>query len=264
MQVAVPASQTRHCVAIVDDDALVAKAIAASLTGPEFDVRVFATGGEFQAAVEELNLCSGCTLVDLRLAAEYGMQLIQALSGNTAAVHRPNIVISGYADVSNTLEAMKLGCWTVLQKPIDMELLRRTVQEACAWSSENRGRLARETEIFRLWGTINEKERSTIDMILEGLPNKSVASRLGVSVRTVENRRRQILAKLGINSVAQLGRIVALIDAVAMHSPGVRRFALYSDDGRTRNAGSQTPHSGALRPAWHPPTLGEGSTGRMR
>ncbi len=55
-----------------------------------------------------------------------------------------------------------------------------------------------------MWSTINEKERSTIGMILDGLPNKTVAARLGVSIRTVENRRKQIFTKLGISSVAQL------------------------------------------------------------
>jgi FixJ family two-component response regulator len=226
-----------HCVAVVDDDGLVAKALAAALAGPEYDTLVFATAAEFNAALPDLNRRTGCTLVDLRLAEEYGMGLIQSLSGSDAAVHRPNIVISGYADVANTLEAMQLGCWTVLQKPVDLELLRRTVREACQWSRENRARLQHEAEIRRLWATINEKERSTIDMILEGLPNKSVASRLGVSVRTVENRRRQILAKLGISSVAQLGRIVALIDASASLPMGSRRFAAFPEAGRTRNAG---------------------------
>jgi two-component system response regulator FixJ len=227
-----------HCVAVVDDDGLVAKALAAALAGPEYDTLVFATAAEFNAALPDLNRRTGCTLVDLRLAEEYGMGLIQSLSGSDAAVHRPNIVIiSGYADVANTLEAMQLGCWTVLQKPVDLELLRRTVREACQWSRENRARLQHEAEIRRLWATINEKERSTIDMILEGLPNKSVASRLGVSVRTVENRRRQILAKLGISSVAQLGRIVAMIDASASLPIGSRRFAAFPEAGRTRDAG---------------------------
>lgn len=231
------AANETYCVAVVDDDALVAKALASALSGTDCEALVFSTAAEFNAALPELNRRIGCTLVDLRLAEEYGMGLIQSLSGSDAAVHRPNIVISGYADVANTLEAMQLGCWTVLQKPVDLEQLRRTVREACQWSRENRARLQHEAEIRRLWSTINDKERSTIDMILEGLPNKSVASRLGVSVRTVENRRRQILAKLGISSVAQLGRIVAMIDAAGSLPIGSRRFAAFPEAGRTRNAG---------------------------
>ncbi len=233
----------RACVAILDDDLPIARAVAAALAALPVEVRLYASKAEFTAALTDLNTRVGCTLVDLRLAEEYGLEVIHAMSSDEASLHRPNIIISGYADVSNTLEAMTLGCWTVLQKPIEIELLRQTVDEACRWSRTNRRRIALDCEARRVWSTINEKERSTIGMILDGLPNKTVAARLGVSIRTVENRRKQIFTKLGISSVAQLGRIVATIDmdAARSRSAGRNRITDYRIDHESQRGPSRIP-----------------------
>ena len=129
------------------------------------------------------------------------------------------------------------------ERPIDIGLLRQTVEDACIWSRNNRRRIALDCEARRVWSTINEKERSTIEMILHGLPNKTVASRLGVSIRTVENRRKQIFMKLGISSVAQLGRIVATIDMDAARPRGVgrNRITEYRIDSEAQGAPSRIP-----------------------
>lgn len=206
-----PLPQGRPCVAIVDDDALVTEALAAALEMQEVDVICFASSREFAEAQSTLTSRIGCTLVDLRLAEECGIQIVHSLANNAATLHRPNIVISGYADVNTAVEAMTLGCWTVLQKPIEVDVLRQVVAEACDWSQENRRRLLAEREAYELWKSITEKEKSTIALTLEGLPNKAVATKMGVSIRTVENRRRQIFSKLGIKSVAQLGCVVAAV-----------------------------------------------------
>lgn len=239
----VDACSERACVAILDDDMNIARAVAAALAALPIEVRVYTSKAEFTSALADLNTRVGCTLVDLRLAEEYGLEIIQAMSIDESSLHRPNIIISGYADVSNTLEAMTLGCWTVLQKPIDIGLLRQTVDDACHWSRANRRRIALDCEARRVWSTINEKERSTIEMILDGLPNKTVAARLGVSIRTVENRRKQIFMKLGISSVAQLGRIVATIDmdAARPRVAGRNRITDYRIDHEPQNATSRIP-----------------------
>jgi DNA-binding NtrC family response regulator len=85
------------------------------------------------------------------------LEVIHAMSSDEASLHLPNIFISVYDDFSNTLEAMTLGCWTVLQKPIDIGLLRHTVDDACHWSRTNRRRIAIDCEARRVWSTINEK-----------------------------------------------------------------------------------------------------------
>ncbi len=250
----------RACVAILDDDLHIARAVAAALAALPIEVRLYTSKAEFTAALADLNARVGCTLVDLRLAEEYGLEVIHAMSNDEASLHRPNIIISGYADVSNTLEAMTLGCWTVLQKPIDIRLLRQTVEDACQWSRTNRRRIALDCEARRVWSTINEKERSTIEMILDGLPNKTVAVRLGVSIRTVENRRKQIFMKLGISSVAQLGRIVATIDmdAARPRSVGRNRITDYRLDPESQNGPSRIPgyaHAVGLEQAGAPELL---------
>ncbi|MBA4020590.1 MAG: hypothetical protein C0483_25815 [Pirellula sp.] len=239
----VQADGERACVAILDDDIHIARAVAAALAALPIEVRLYTSSAEFTAALPDLNARVGCTLVDLRIAEDYGLEIIQAMSSDEASLHRPNIIISGYADVSNTLEAMTLGCWTVLQKPIDVGLLRHTVDDACHWSRTNRGRIALDCEARRVWSKINEKERSTIGMILDGLPNKTVAARLGVSIRTVENRRKQIFVKLGISSVAQLGRIVATIDmdAARPRFAGRNRISDYRIDAESRSAPVHIP-----------------------
>jgi len=245
MQNMSPLHQTEHtvrpCVEVVDDDPLVARAIVAVLGPLDFDVVCFHSAAAFAAQRERFDEAPGCTLVDLQLANEYGLELVHSLADDGRSRHRPNIVISGYADVTNTLQAMSLGCWTVLQKPFAFDRLRDTVREACEWSIMNQLRCRREHRAREMWALINEKERLTIEMILEGLPNKTVASRLGVSVRTVENRRRQIFNKLGIASVAQLGRIVAVVDSDDTHRrhSQYNRIAEYRLDARQETLGGR-------------------------
>lgn len=216
-----PLPRERPCAAIVDDDALVSAAMASALKTLDIDVICFASAAEFADAQSTLSSRIGCTLIDLRLAEACGIEIVHSLARDAAASHRPNIVISGYADVNTAVEAMALGCWTVLQKPIPIDTLREVVTDACGWSGENRLRLLAEREAYESWKSITEKEKSTIALTLEGLPNKAVATKMGVSIRTVENRRRQIFSKLGIKSVAQLGCVVA----AAVECEGRDRFA---------------------------------------
>jgi two-component system response regulator DctR len=212
------------CVAVVDDDPMVAQALAACLVCDGYQVLAFQSSAEFFAVQAQIAPRMGCTLVDLRLANEDGIQIIRRLSEDAASLHRPMIAISGHADVSNTVEAMTYGCWTLLQKPIDLRVFRKAVDDACCWSGANLARFQRNRTAFGNWSSISDKEKATIELILEGLPNKAVASRLGVSIRTIEHRRKQVFSKLGIECVAQLGQVVAAIEE--------RRLQFRRDAGR--------------------------------
>jgi two-component system, LuxR family, response regulator FixJ len=200
------------CVAVVDDDPAVTEALSACLSKDKYDVRAYRSSADFFAAHSQLAPRVGCTLVDLRLSQESGVQIIRRLSEDVSSMHRPMIAISGFADVDNTVEVMTYGCRTLLQKPIDFRVFRTTVEDACRWSVANQPRLRRTVTAFGNWDQISDKEKQTIELILEGLPNKAVALRLGVSIRTIEHRRKQVFSKLGIDCVAQLGQVVAAID----------------------------------------------------
>jgi FixJ family two-component response regulator len=208
------------CVAVVDDDPIVAQALAAGLAPDKFEVLQFRSSAEFFSAQSTIAPRIGCTLVDLRLAQENGIQIIKHLSEDIASMHRPMIAISGFADVDNTVEAMTYGCWTLMQKPIDLRLFRKEVDDACCWSGANQARFRRTITAFGNWNSISDKEKATIELILEGLPNKAVASKLGVSIRTIEHRRKQVFSKLGIECVAQLGQVVAAIEQLRLQFRG--------------------------------------------
>src|SRR5689334_12546683 len=90
-------------VAVVDDDPMVGRALAACLASDKFEVAAFQSSAEFFAAQAEAAPRVGCTLVDLRLSNEDGIQVIRQLSEDATSLHRPMIAISGYADVSNTV-----------------------------------------------------------------------------------------------------------------------------------------------------------------
>lgn len=208
------------CVAVVDDDPMVAQALAACLAPDKFEVLEFRSSAEFFMAQSMVAPRIGCTLVDLRLSEENGIQIIKHLSEDVASMHRPMIAISGFADVDNTVEAMSYGCWTLMQKPIDLRVFRKVVDDACCWSGANQARFRRTITAFGNWNSISDKEKVTIELILEGLPNKAVASKLGVSIRTIEHRRKQVFSKLGIECVAQLGQVVAAIEERRMQYRG--------------------------------------------
>lgn len=203
-----PASQVapRCAVHIVEDDAAIGKALTALLAPQGHPVSLHASAEAFLAALPELP--AGCILADIRLPGMSGLELIKRLKAMGAP--HPIVVISGHGDVDLVVEAMKSGAADYLQKPIRAARLAETIDRA--WSEQAEA-LAQEAERVRcaaILKTLSGRQRDVLAGIVAGKLNKEIAHELGISVRTVEGYRADLMAKTGAKSAAELARIAIL------------------------------------------------------
>lgn len=198
---------------IVEDDAATRKSLMASLRELAGEVHAVASAEEFLEAFVD-NQRPACLVVDERLPGMSGTELLSLLQQRHDA--RPAVVVTGYATTQLAVRAMRNGAITVLDKPPSDAALRQAVAEGLQLDAERIAsqvvRSSARAKIERL----SPSERQVLEMVLEGVPNKQIAGKLGVCVRTVEARRSRIYQSTDVGSVAALVRLsiaAGLVDA---------------------------------------------------
>jgi FixJ family two-component response regulator len=119
-------------------------------------------------------------------------------------------VVTGVADVPTAVKLMENGAVTVLEKPYDHAGLLRAVERAWSISQERWSRLQTEQSIGRRLASLTDEERAVMHAMLADEPNKSIAHKLDVGMRTIDRRRRAVLAKMSVSSVPELARLLTL------------------------------------------------------
>lgn len=145
-------------------------------------------------------------VTDLRLEGMSGTDLVQALKDRKHET--PVILITAYAQTRITVQAMKEGVITLLDKPYAQDELWEAIQSALHADVLRREREEQQTAILNRLKSLSPSEKDVLQLVIDGEPNKVIARRLDVSIRTVENRRREIYNKMAANSVAELVRMV--------------------------------------------------------
>jgi FixJ family two-component response regulator len=195
-----PPSATPTTVFVVDDDRPMRESLASLFEALELPVRTFASGAEFRAFYRpEL---PGCLVLDVRMPVQDGLQLYEQLLAEGKRL--PVIFITAHADVSTAVAAMKSGAIEFLEKPFDRHTLIDRIRKALALDAEWRQGEARYSALEDRIRRLNERDRETLEMILDGEPNKVMAARLGISERAVEMRRASLMKKLDVESLAEL------------------------------------------------------------
>lgn len=192
---------------VVDDDEAVRDSLALLLHSVGLYASVFESARDF---LEQLDPDRpGCLVLDVRMPGMSGMELVQRLHERNCAL--PIIVITGHGDVPMAVEAMKLGAMDFLQKPFrDQELLDR-IQQALA-RSETELTVARDRDCIRQrLDELTPREQQVLEQLLDGKPNKVIASDLALSQRTVEIHRARIMDKMQARSLASLVRMVVRV-----------------------------------------------------
>jgi two-component system response regulator FixJ len=188
-------SSEGQCVHIVDDDDAVRESLAALVEAAGFLSKTY------PSAVALLNSPGGLAadgfVVDIRMPEMNGLELQQEL--NRRGVRAPLIIITGHADVSLAVQAMKAGASDFIEKPFEGERLLTSLKEALA----QRSRRPRN----RLLPTLTGREREIVDRLVAGLTNKEIARELGISYRTVEVHRARIMDKTQARSFSELVRL---------------------------------------------------------
>ena len=195
---------------VIDDDVDVRQSLAFLLSAAGFAVRVHESAVAFLSALPEVK--GGCVLTDIRMPQMSGMELQHRLRELKSGL--PVIVMTGHGDVPLAVEAMKAGAVDFIEKPFDDEVLLSAVRAALARRARENARDARTLEIQDRVKRLSEREREVLDRLVAGKANKVIAFELGISPRTVEVYRANVMTKMQADSLSELVRM-ALIEGRA-------------------------------------------------
>ncbi len=198
--------QIKRPIYVIDDDSDVRKSLHFRFSNSSINVWPFATASDF---LEQLDfLTPAPILLDIRMANIDGLQLLEILKKRS--VSWPVIIITAHGDVGVAVRAMKLGAIEFLEKPFAPEALDTAITQAIALLEQCQNEDSARDQARHRIERLAKRERETITILMEGVPNKEVAHRLGLSVRTVEMHRAKALAKLNVKSIAEVVRLATI------------------------------------------------------
>jgi two-component system, LuxR family, response regulator FixJ len=198
---------TEPIVFVIDDDAQSGRAVAELVRTFGHQVQVFQNPREFLDGLDAIDAAQvGCVITDLRMSGIDGLEVLHRLIDRDVAL--PVIIVTAYAETAVTVRALRRGAIAVLDKPFRDDELWSFVQEALAKSREEVARNSRQRELGERFTRLAPQDRQVLQLILEGCKNRTMAKRLDVSLRTIENRRRRVFDLMQAESVAELTRMV--------------------------------------------------------
>ncbi len=207
----IPNSQ---CVFIVDDDAWVRDSLTVLLDLKGYRTQSFASAEEFLRDYRPAS--AGCLLLDVRMAGMSGLELQLAL--RERQIKLPVIVMTAHGDVPTARAALVAVAVDFLEKPVDPELLLVTVRAALDGDAAQRSVARKVEQERRKLDVLTVRERQIMEMIAEGTHNRDIATKLGISPRTVEGHKARLMDKLQVRSVTELVHLV--LGAMPETKPG--------------------------------------------
>lgn len=193
---------------IVDDDENAMKPIVKMAESVGLRVESCSSAEEFLEKYRPAG--PGCLVLDVWMPEMSGVALQQRMAD--AEITLPTIVVSAHADVRLVVEVMKNGALNFLEKPFRLHELYENIQEAIRLDRENWRRREEEENAKNRFAHLKPGELQVMELVVAGNTNKMIAEVLGISVRTVENRRARIKKKLQVDSRPELLELVALGD----------------------------------------------------
>ncbi|MGU3385152.1 response regulator FixJ [Methylobacterium sp. D53M] len=190
---------------IVDDDLAVRQALAFLLATDGLTVRVHDSATAFLAAEPER---VGCVVTDVRMPGIDGVELLHRLRQRGSLP--PVIVMTGHADVALAVAAMKAGAVDFIEKPFDDEVLLASIRSALARSDRTAKRASERDAVRACLAELTERERQVLEGLIAGKANKVIGLDLGISPRTVEIYRANVMSKLQAGSLSELVRMALI------------------------------------------------------
>ena len=193
----------RKLVHIVDDEDAIRRSASFMLKTSGYAVETWVNGAAFLK--EARHVPDGCILLDVRMPEMDGLEVQQELLNR--GVTMPVIVLTGHADVSIAVRAMKAGAVDFIEKPFEKAVLIASIEAAFARMAASDGAAARAAEAEVVLAILTPREREVLEGLAQGLPNKTIAYDLGISPRTVEVHRANLMAKLDVRSLSDALRL---------------------------------------------------------
>jgi two-component system response regulator FixJ len=196
---------------VVDDDEAARDSLAVLLESADYKVESFSSGRSFLERVPSLPV--GCALVDIRMPELGGLELQDALKER--AIEIPIVFVTGHADVPVAVRAMRAGAIDFVEKPFTAEVILAAVERALEHAAFLRQKTATTASARSRLEHLTEREREVFEQLVEGHPNKVIATKLAISPRTVEIHRARVMEKTGARSLSDLVRM-----QMAVNHPG--------------------------------------------
>ena len=188
---------------LVDDDEAIRRSVGFMLKTSGFHVRTYESGVELLKGAPSLE--PGCVLLDIRMPGMDGLEVQTALRDK--GVTHPVIIMTGHGDVSLAVQAMKAGAVDFIEKPFEKAVLLSAIEHGVERLKKSAANLDRADEAAVKLQALTPREREVLDGLARGLPNKTIAYDLGISPRTVEIHRANVMSKLGVRSLSEALRI---------------------------------------------------------
>jgi two-component system, LuxR family, response regulator FixJ len=188
---------------IVDDDPAFLESLAVLVLSMGLKTQVFSSGLDYLNQFD--SQAPGILLLDVRMPNISGLAMQERLSKEPLCP--PIIILTGHADVPTAIRALRQGAVEFFQKTLSESELREAIQKAIARDAENRREHAQQSAILTRLALLTPPERQVLELVISGYPNKTIASKLGVSRRAVEDRRARLMEKLEVDSLPELVRL---------------------------------------------------------
>jgi len=196
----------RNHVHIIDDDEAVRDSLTFLLRSAGLDAIPHPSATQFLEGLTRD--VAGCVITDVRMPDMSGLELLNRLRGMSYMI--PVIVMTGHGDIQLAVEAMKAGALDFLEKPFDDERILASVKLALAVRQAEDERIGARQQVEERLASLSQRERQVLDGLVAGLPNKTIAYDLGISPRTVEVYRANVMTKMQAGSLSELVRMVLL------------------------------------------------------
>ena len=188
---------------LVDDDAAVRDALCLYLEATGFAVRTFDSAETFLGEIDEMG--RGVLVLDQRMTGMSGLELQSELK--VRGMEMPTIFITGHGDVPMSVRAMKEGATDFLEKPFRNSDLLASIEQVLAQDVVKMEDYLYQARVREKYDSLTPREKEVMEHIVRGLPNKSVAQLLGVSMRTIEAHRGRVMEKMDARSLPDLVRM---------------------------------------------------------
>ena len=192
---------------VIDDDAAVRDSLAFLLETAGLTVKTYGSAVEFLEAVPAM--AHGCIVTDVRMPEMSGVELARRLKD--LGVPDPVIVITGHADVPLAVEAMKAGVADFIEKPFDDEVILSAIRSGLEHGGKDIEGAAERARIADRIAALSGREKEVLEGLVAGHANKVIAYDLGISARTVEVYRANVMTKMGASSLSELVRMALMV-----------------------------------------------------
>jgi two-component system response regulator FixJ len=195
-------------VSIIDDDQQARESLAAVIQSLNLGVECYASGQEFLDNYSPAR--PGCIVLDLRMPDMSGLEVIRELSARK--INTPIIMISGHGDIPAAVTAMQAGAVDFLEKPYRSEALVESVRRAIELNARIRQAEADRNVLLERFASLTPDEKNVLQLTAEGKPDKAIATRLDLSLRTIQLRRASLMRKLVVRSRPELIRLAQVLE----------------------------------------------------